>query len=199
MTGFGRTGRNFGIDHWDVCPDLIACGKGIAGGYSPLAAALIHERIWQVLERRASGATAVGYTHAANPLSAATSHAVLSYIANHRLVERSVRMGRTMIQMAKERLGHHPHVGDIRGKGLHMAVEFVCDKATCQSYSANVDKAGQIYATCMQEGLNLCPVHGDADGLCGDSLIIKPAFTLLVGELAELFDKFERALALVEW
>ncbi len=199
VTGFGRTGKSFGIDHWEVTPDLIACGKGLSGGYSPLACAIIHDKIWKILKSHPSGNTVVGYTHAANPLSTATSQAVLRYILDHDLVPRSANVGQKMMQMARERLGAHPHVGDIRGKGMHMAVEFVKDRETLDMYPAEVNKSMEVYEACMAEGLNLCPVHGDSDGLCGDSVIIKPAFTILDSELEELFDKLERALGRVRW
>ncbi len=199
VTGFGRTGKNFGIDHWDVVPDLIACGKGISGGYTPLACAVMHDKIWQAFRSHESGSTVVGYTHAANPLSTAIGSAVLRYILDNDLVNRSAVMGAKMMDLAKERLGDHAHVGDIRGKGMHMAVEFLKDRESLQTYPEEVNKAGEAYEACMEEGLNLCPVHGDSDGICGDSLIIKPPFTITEGEMRELFDKLSRALDAVKW
>ena len=199
VTGFGRTGKNFGIDHWDVAPDLIACGKGLSGGYSPLACAIIHDKIWQTLKNHPSGNTVVGYTHAANPLSTATALAVLRYILDNHLVERSAQVGAKMKAMAQERLGSHPHVGDIRGLGLHMALEFMKDRETFKMYPADVNKSSEVYEACLAEGLHVCPVHGDSDGLCGDSIIIKPAFTILDDELDELIDKLESALGHVKW
>ena len=199
VTGFGRTGRKFGIDHWDVCPDLIACGKGITGGYSPLACAILHDKIWQVLRDDPSGKTVAGYTHAGNPLSTATSIAVLNYILDHDLVSRSAKMGALMADMLKSRLGEHPHVGDIRGKGMHMAMEFVEDRETLEPYPAEGNKAGEVYAACMAQRVNFCPVHGDSDGLHGDSIIIKPAFTMLKSELQEMVDKLAAALENVSW
>ena len=199
VTGYGRTGKKFGIDHWDVCPDLIACGKGLAGGYSPLACAVIHDKIWQVLCDHPSGHTVVGYTHAANPLSTATAKAVLSYILDHELVGRSALVGSKLIQMISDRLGDHPHVGDIRGKGLHMAIEFVQEKETLKPFPSEANVSQGVYAACMRQGLNLCPVHGDSDGLHGDSVIIKPAFTILDSELDELVDKLGRGMEDVAW
>ena len=200
VTGFGRTGKNFGIDHWNVSPDLIACGKGLSGGYSPLACGIVAEKIWKVFKNGdPSGNTVLGYTHAGNPLSTATGVAVLSYIRNNGLVERSAEMGQVMMEKAESRLGSHPHVGDLRGKGLHMAVELVKDRDTLEMYPAEVNKSEEAYDRCMENGLNLCPVHGDADGARGDCLIIKPAFTVLEEELDELFDKLEKSLNEVQW
>ena len=199
VTGFGRTGRNFGIDHWDVSPDLIACGKGLSGGYSPIACAILHDKVCDVLEDHPSGNTVIGYTHAANPLSAATASAVLTYILDGDLVQRSADNGTLMMSLARQRLGGHPHVGDIRGKGSHIAIEFVVDRDTLEMYPADVNKAGEVYAACMERGLNLCPVHGDADGQRGDSIIIKPAFTILEGELDELFEKLSLAVDDISW
>jgi adenosylmethionine-8-amino-7-oxononanoate aminotransferase len=199
VTGFGRTGKNFGIDHWNVCPDLIACGKGISSGYTPLACAILSNKIWQTLKKDPSGKTVVGYSHSGNPLSCATSLAVLKYILKNDLVNRSARMGEKMMKQARERLGDHPHVGDIRGKGLHMAIEFVKDRESLEMYPPDVNKSEEVYERCMTNGLNLCPVHGDSDGLQGDSIIIKPAFTVLDEEVDELFDKLQKALNEVTW
>ena len=199
VTGFGRTGKNFGIDHWNATPDLIACGKGISGGYSPLACAVVTENVVNGLERDPSGDTVVGYTHGGNPLSCATGVAVLEYILQNNLVSRSALMGDKMMQQARHRLGDHPHVGDIRGSGLHMAVEFVRDRQTLEMYPAETNKAGEVYDCCMAHGLNLCPVHGDGDGQRGDSVIIKPAFTILEEEVDELFDKLEKSIREVVW
>ena len=199
VTGFGRTGKNFGIDHWNVCPDLIACGKGISSGYTPLACAILSNKIWQTLKKDPSGKTVVGYSHSGNPLSCATSLAVLKYILKNDLVNRSARMGEKMMKQARERLGDHPHVGDIRGKGLHMAIEFVKDRKSLEMYPPDVNKSEEVYERCMTNGLNLCPVHGDSDGLQGDSIIIKPAFTVLDEEVDELFDKLQKALSEVSW
>jgi adenosylmethionine-8-amino-7-oxononanoate aminotransferase len=199
VTGFGRTGKNFGIDHWNVLPDVIACGKGISGGYSPIACAIVSDKIWQALRESPSGSTVVGYTHAGNPLSTATALAVLKYIIEHKLVDRSALMGEEMLKQARKRLGDHPHVGDLRGKGLHMAVEFVKDRDSLEMYPPDVNKSEEVYARCMANGLNLCPVHGDSDGMQGDSLIIKPAFTVLDEEVDELFDKLQKSLNEVNW
>ena len=199
VTGYGRTGRNFGIDHWGVSPDLIACGKGLSGGYTPLACGILHDQVWQALANHPSGHTVVGYTHAANPLSTATSLAVLRYILDHNLVARSAEMGAKLMQLLRERLGHHPHVGDIRGKGLHLAIEFVRDRSSLETFADAENVAGQVYSACMKNDLNVCPVHGDSDGVHGDSVIIKPAFTIEESEITELVDRLERAVQQVDW
>ena len=199
VTGFGRTGKNFGIDHWSVCPDLIACGKGLSGGYTPLACAILSNKVWRALQEDPSGTTVVGYTHCGNPLSCATGLAVLKYILKHHLVNRSARMGEKIMKQALDRLGDHPHVGDIRGKGLHMAIEFVKERKSLEMYPPEVNKSEEVYERCMANGLNLCPLHGDSDGLQGDSIIIKPAFTISDEEVDELFDKLEKSLSEVDW
>ena len=199
VTGFGRTGLNFGIEHWEATPDLIACGKGLSGGYSPIACAILHERVVDVLKSHHSGNTVIGYTHAANPLSAATANAVLTYILDRNLVQRSADVGSKMFAMAQDRLGSHPNVGDIRGKGSHMAVEFVKDLTSLEMYPAEINKSMEVYNACMEQGLNLCPLHGDSDGIRGDSIIIKPAFTILDSELDELFAKLAAAVEAVVW
>jgi adenosylmethionine-8-amino-7-oxononanoate aminotransferase len=160
---------------------------------------IVSNKIWETVQKDPSGNTVVGYTHCGNPLSTATSLAVLKYILKNDLVNRSAWMGEKMMKQARERLGNHLHVGDIRGKGLHMAIEFVKDRESLGMYPPDVNKSEEVYERCMANGLNLCPVHGDSDGLRGDSIIIKPAFTVLDEEVDELFDKLHKALGEVSW
>jgi 4-aminobutyrate aminotransferase-like enzyme len=108
-------------------------------------------------------------------------------------------MGEKIMKQARERLADHPHVGDIRGKGLHMAIEFVKDKKSLEMYPPDVNKSEEVYERCMANGLNLCPVHGDSDGMRGDSIIIKPAFTVLDEEVDELLYKLQKSLSEVNW
>ena len=199
VTGFGRTGKNFGIDHWNASPDLIACGKGLSGGYAPLACSIVGKKFCRSLEENPSGITVMGYTHAGNPLSTATGLAVQNYILKNKLVHRSAQMGEKLMQKAKAQLCKHPHVGDIRGIGMHIAIELVRDRTSLEMYPQEIDKSGEVYGRCMENGLNLFPIHGTLDGLRGDVLIIKPAFTILEEELDELFDKLLKSLNEVSW
>ena len=104
-----------------------------------------------------------------------------------------------MMTMTCQRLGDHPHVGDIRGKGMHIAIEFVKNRDTLEMYPANVNKSLEIYKACMDQGVSFCPSHGESDGIQGDCLIIKPAFTISDNELEELIDKLSAAIERVKW
>ncbi len=115
MTGFGRTGAKFGMDHWQTVPDIIATAKGISGGYTPLAAVLLHDRVMELLRAKHSNFRG-GHTYCANPLSARVGIEVLSIIREQGLIENSRRMGARLLEGLQKLLGH-PTVGDVRGKG----------------------------------------------------------------------------------
>ncbi len=199
VTGFGRTGANFAIDHWGVCPDLIACGKGLSAGYTPLACAIVNRNIWDALSRNPLGTTVAGYTHAANPLSTAVGLAVVNHLIANRLVERGASTGEKMFAALREALRDHPHVGDIRGRGFFAAVELVRERDTLQMYPTDLNVAEKVFEACLKEGLLVYPAHGDSDGICGDSVIIKPALTITMPELEELVGKLGNALRKVAW
>ena len=122
--GFGRSGKWFAIDHWGVSPDIILMGKGISSVYTPLAAVLSDDRIGKAF--KITGSTFIhDFTTAGNPVSCAAGLAVINIIEKEGLVERSAKLGEYMHKRTREKLSHHPIVGDIRGKGLVMAVELV--------------------------------------------------------------------------
>ncbi|HEX2171601.1 MAG TPA: aminotransferase class III-fold pyridoxal phosphate-dependent enzyme, partial [Dehalococcoidia bacterium] len=132
MTGIGRTGRNFAIDHWQVVPDLITTGKGVSGGYAPLGALIARESIFETISGTASGFVH-GHTYGGHPPSAAAGAAVLKYLTDHDLVEAAERQGEYLFDRLR-RLAERPTVGDVRGKGLMAGIEFVRDKATKEPF-----------------------------------------------------------------
>src|SRR5262245_3472768 len=123
MTGIGRTGRNFAVDHWGVVPDVITTGKGVSGGYAPLAAMIVREPHYQSIAH-GSGAFVHGFTYGAHPPSCAAGAAVLDYVEAHDLVARAAAMGERLMERL-DPLREHPIVGDLRGLGLMIGVELV--------------------------------------------------------------------------
>jgi len=177
ITGFGRTGKNFAIDHWNIVPDIIATGKGISSGYTPLAAVIAHEKIFHAFEK-GSGSFTHGHTYAGNPLSCAVGLAVQEYMQKNNLIERVVTAGSFFLRRLSA-LSDLPIVGDIRGKGLLLGVEFVLDKKTKSPFERKLKVAENIVQNAFQKGLIIVSgVPGNVDGVLGDHIQISPPFII---------------------
>lgn len=186
MTGMGRTGKNFAVDHWNVEPDIILVGKGIASGYAPLGALIITGKIASAIER-GSGAFLHGFTYSAHPVSAAAGLAVLDYIAEKNLFARVVPAGLELLR-ALEPLRELPIVGDIRGTGLLLGIEFVRDKKSRQPFDHALNIASRVYDAALRRGVLTYPIQGCADGTGGDHLLFAPPFTISSAEIRQLAD-----------
>ena len=195
ITGWGRTGTKFGINHWGVVPDFISTGKGIASGYAPLAATLVHEKVVKILEE--TGESVEGYTYGGNPLSCATGLAVLKYIKDHGLVERTVEEGAYFQARAKS-LMEFQIVGDVRGRGMLVGVEYVRDRTTKEPFPRARKFCETITDVAFRKGLITCPISGGANGVDGDATAIKPPLTTPRQDLDRIFDIMAEALAEVQ-
>ncbi len=197
ITGFGRTGKNFGINHWNVTPDIIVTGKGISSGYAPLAAVIAHQRIYNAFVK-SSGIFTHGYTYVEHPLSCAIGLAVQQYMEKNNLVERSARIGSLMLKKLS-RLSELPIVGDVRGKGLLMGVEFVKDKEKKTPFERELQVQEKIVDRCFEKGLVLVPgVPGNVDGVLGDQIQITPPYILTEEVMDKLIDILEESIAEVQ-
>jgi adenosylmethionine-8-amino-7-oxononanoate aminotransferase len=195
MTGVGRTGKNFAVDHYKVVPDLIVAGKGLSAGYTPLGAVIARGRVADAI-KTGRGYFEHGFTYSANPLSAAIGNAVLAYIAKRGLISRAARMG----PFLGERLGRlrrHAVVGDIRGVGMMWGIEIVKSRATREPFPPALKVARRIYEACMAEGVVIYPGSGTREGQDGDHFIIAPPFTIERGEIDELIGRVDRGLEAV--
>ena len=191
MTGFGRTGRWFGIEWSGVTPDIVTCGKGMAGGYMPVGAALVSEGIVRTLAR--SGGFTHGFTFSHNPVTAAACLKTLEILEQERLVERARLMGEKALARLAGLLAH-PHVGDVRGRGLMLGVELVADKATRRPFPRAERKAEAVGARAFQAGLITYPSGGCATGTDGDVVMLAPPFVVTEEELQEMISILERTL-----
>ncbi len=193
VTGIGRTGKWFGINHWGVNPDIIVSGKVLNGGYAPLSAVIIDDRIGRTFA--VNGATfAHGFTMANNPVSCAACIAVLDIIEKEGLIERSEQMGQYLHQQAREKLSYHPTVGDIRGKGLLMGIEMVKDKETKAPFDPNVRAAIQVHRIARQRGIMIFPTSGQILGTEGDQLLASPPFIITHDEIDMALDILDKSL-----
>jgi adenosylmethionine-8-amino-7-oxononanoate aminotransferase len=192
MTGIGRTGRNFGIDHWEVAPDLLVCAKGLASGYSPLFCVIASEAVHRTI-REGSGAFIHGHTYSQNPLSCAIGLAVLDTLQEEGLIQRSAEMGQVLLD-ALQGLSSHPIVGDIRGLGLFAGVEFVQDKQTKAPFAPGQKVHARITERAFAHGLIVYPGSGGADGVHGDHILLAPPFIVTREQIAEMVAILDRVI-----
>ena len=175
ITGFGRTGTNFGIDHWDVCPDMIVTGKGVGGGYSPLAAVILSETMCDTFAN-GSGSHTQGYTYAGNPVSAAAGLALLDYVEKHGLIARVRRM-ESYLKEKLESLRDLGIIGDVRGRGFLMGVEFVQDTEKKTPFPSEAQLTRRIVEAALERRLMIIGgMGGMVEAVLGDHLQITPAF-----------------------
>jgi adenosylmethionine-8-amino-7-oxononanoate aminotransferase len=195
MTGMGRTGKPFAVQHWDIEPDLILVGKGVASGYAPLGAVLVSARVTEAFER-GSGAFMHGFTYQAHPVCTAAGDAVLDYLESQKLFDRVAPAGKSL-RDALSSLLSHAHVGDVRGLGLLLGVEFVEDKSTREPFSKSENIAEKIRQACLEENVLTYPTRGCVDGVRGDHILLAPPFTISPEESTLIPRALQLALAKV--
>src|SRR5260370_593975 len=195
MTGMGRTGKPFAAQHWNIEPDMILVGKGVASGYAPLGAVLVSARVVAAFER-GSGAFMHGFTYQAHPVCTAAGNAVLDYLESHELFDRVVPAGKNL-RDALSLLQSHPNVGDVRGLGLLCGAEIVKDKTTREPFPKEQNIAERIRQACLEESVLTYPTQGCVDGLRGDHILLAPPFTVSPEESALIARALQSALAKV--
>ena len=193
VTGFGRTGINFGIDHWGVVPDIMATGKGLSSGYTPIAATIAHEKIYDAIYEK-STSFVHGHTYGGNPLSCAVALAVQNYIERHDLVSQCARMGDLMLEKLTP-LHDIPIVGDIRGKGLLTGIEFVADKEKRTPFDPEQKVTSMVVNLAFEKGVLVMPgAPGLVDGVAGDHIAISPPFTITESEVLQIVDVLKETI-----
>lgn len=195
VTGAGRTGRNMGIDHWGVVPDLITLAKGIGGGYVPVGATLVSERIYAAFES-SSTSFRHGETFAGHTLTAAIGSAVLEEIERLDLVARAAAMG-VLLGTKLEALRALPIVGDVRGKGLLHGIELVRDKATKAPFPRQRHVSEQVADEAMARGLLVIAGGGCVDGVDGDTIALAPPYIVEPAEVEAIADILRGAITAV--
>jgi adenosylmethionine-8-amino-7-oxononanoate aminotransferase len=195
MSGMGRTGKPFAVEHWNLAPDLILVGKGIASGYAPLGAVLVAPHVVEAFER-GSGAFQHGFTYQAHPVATAAGNAVLDFIEERGLFAR-VNMVAEDLRRRLEQLAAHPHVGEIRGMGLLMGIEFVADKATREPFARELNIAERVRQAALEQGVLTYPSQGCVDGVRGDHVLLAPPFVLTTDESEILSRSLSAAIARV--
>ncbi|MEO3471786.1 aspartate aminotransferase family protein [Roseomonas sp. CAU 1739] len=196
MCGMGRCGSVFAIAEEGVAPDLITIAKGLGAGYQPIGALLAGQRVVDAI-RAGSGLLAHGHTYMSHAVACAASLAVLDVIEEEQLLGRVQRQGALLECGLREAFGDHPHVGDIRGRGLFWSLELVRDRGSRDPFPQELRLAPRIKVAAQARGLICYPSSGTADGVAGDHVLLAPPFIVTDAEIAEIVTRLSATLAAV--
>jgi adenosylmethionine-8-amino-7-oxononanoate aminotransferase len=190
MAGFGRTGAWFGVDHWGVSPDIIVAGKGASSGYWPLGLCIASGDVHDATR----SSFVHGFTYSHHPAGAAAGLSVLKILEEENLVDASARKGASLKAALVNAFGDHPHVGDIRGRGLLIAIEFVSDKTTKEPFDQGQGTTAKLLAAARDHGLLVYPASKGADGQNGDAVLIGPPLTISEEEMGLVVERLAAAV-----
>ncbi|MBV9086442.1 MAG: aspartate aminotransferase family protein, partial [Acidobacteriaceae bacterium] len=197
MTGCGRTGRNLAVDHWNIKPDIVVLGKGIASGYAPLGAVVASKHVVDAIAE-GSGAFVHGFTYNAHPVSVAAGRSVLKRICDGKLVcaadSDAVRGAGSSLKIGLSSLRECRSVGDVRGIGLLWAVEFVRDKGSKEPFAPDAGFSARVAESASRKGLLLYPMQGCVDGISGDHVLIAPPAVITGEEIEWAVSRFREAI-----
>ncbi|MFP5489455.1 MAG: aspartate aminotransferase family protein [Acidimicrobiia bacterium] len=191
MTGFGRTGRWFGVDHWGVRPDILTSGKGASGGYWPLGIMVASGPVYDAVTDAATYAH--GFTWSHHAVGAAVAGEVVEIIEREGLVGRAAHLGDVVQERLDDELGDHPHVGQVRGLGLLRAVELVSDRETKAPFDRSARVSERIVAAAFENGLTVYPCSSAVDGRVGDAVLLGPPLSVTDAELDAMLERLVAA------
>ncbi|WP_413874060.1 aspartate aminotransferase family protein [Albidovulum sp.] len=193
MCGMGRTGHLFACEEDGVAPDMITIAKGLGAGYQPIGALLTSARIYDAIAG-GSGFFQHGHTYMGHPMAAAAAGAVLEAILGRGLLARVRERGAKLQAALEAELGQHPHVGDIRGRGLLRGVELVEDRATKAPFDPARKLHARVKALAFEAGLICYPMGGTIDGQRGDHVLLAPPYIIEDAQIDELVSKLAAAI-----
>ena len=193
MCGMGRTGSLFACEQEGITADLICIAKGLGAGYQPIGAVMVSKEIRETI-RAGSGYFQHGHTYIGHATACAAALAVQQQIEERNLLANVRAMGTLLKERLIERLGDHPNVGDIRGRGLFLGLELVQDRATRQPFDPSRRLHARIKAQAMQDGLMCYPMGGTIDGLHGDHVLLAPPYIINAGHVDEIIAKLGKAI-----
>jgi adenosylmethionine-8-amino-7-oxononanoate aminotransferase len=191
MCGMGRTGYVFASEADGIAPDIVCIAKGLGAGIQPIGAMLCTGEIYRTIEN-GTGFFQHGHTYLGHPAACAAGVAVLRRISD--LLPNVQAMGEKLQSALDAALGQHPHVGDVRGRGLFRGVEIVADKDTKAPFDSKLGVAAKLKKACFADGLMVYPMSGTIDGESGDHALIAPPFIIDERHVAEIASKFKGAL-----
>ena len=190
MTGFGRTGRWFGVDHWGVRPDLVTAGKGASSGYWPLglcvASGPVYEAVVDVF--------AHGFTWSHHPVGSAVGEAVLDVIEAESLVDNAAVLGDHIRARLSDELGTHPNVAEVRGLGMLTGVEFVADRSALEPFPRSEGVCERVVRACLDRRMTVYPCTSAVDGRVGDAVLLGPPLSVSVADADAMVDRLIDAI-----
>jgi adenosylmethionine-8-amino-7-oxononanoate aminotransferase len=187
MTGSGRTGTMLACEHWGVVPDIVTLGKGMGAGYAPIAAAVASEKVMKPI-LAGSKSVMSGHTLSANPQSCAVSLAVIEYIEKNKIMKKVEEKGDYLRKQLEKLMDQFLFIGDVRGKGLLLGIEFVMDRKTKTPFPRNELITQKMVELSKDKGLIVYPAGAGIDGVNGDAIIISPPLTITEPEIDELIE-----------
>ena len=197
MTGWGRTGKAWGIEHWGVTPDIVATAKGMTSGYMPIAATIAKESIWAVLEKN-NAPFKSGHTLNANITACATALASIGYMEKNHLTENSAARGEQLIKGLQSLADKHIIMDRVSGLGLMVGFECVKDKATKAPFPQSTNISKMIEQAALKRGLVIFPCYGCLDGVEGHMIMLGPPLIITKSQIDELLEILNKAVTDVE-
>ena len=193
MCGMGRCGTLHACEQDGIAPDIACIAKGLGAGFQPIGAVMASKRVFDAIVN-GSGFFQHGHTYLGHAAACAGALAVQRAIKERGLLTRVRQLGAGLETRLKARFGNHPHVGDIRGRGLFWGMEFVRDRLTKEPFAPTAKLNVRIKAEAMKAGLMCYPMGGTIDGEQGDHLLLAPPFILEDAQLDEIVDKLAPAI-----
>jgi hypothetical protein len=197
MCGMGRCGTLWAFEQEGIVPDLVTVAKGLGAGYQPIGALLVSRRISEAV-LGGSGFFQHGHTYIGHAAACAGALAVQKRLHEEGLLKKVTPMGALLERKLRDAFENHPHVGDIRGRGLFRGVEIVEDRATKKPFDPKLRMHARVKRKAMQAGLMCYPMGGTIDGVQGDHVLLAPPFIVDETQLDELVDKLGDAIATLE-
>jgi adenosylmethionine-8-amino-7-oxononanoate aminotransferase len=197
MCGMGRCGTLWAFEQEGIVPDLVAVAKGLGAGYQPIGALMVSKNISQAI-LGGSGFFQHGHTYIGHAAACAGALAVQKRLHEDGVLARVTPLGHALEKRLKDAFADHPHVGDIRGRGLFRGIELVEDQATKRPFDAKLRMHARVKRKAMEAGLMCYPMGGTIDGVQGDHVLLAPPFIVEESQLDELVDKLGAAIAAVE-
>ncbi len=194
MCGMGRTGHLFACAADEVAPDILCIAKGLGAGYQPIGAMLCSAEIYAAIAG-GSGFFQHGHTYIGHPVATAAGLAVVTQMRDRDLISQCREKGALLQTALVERFGAHPHVGDIRGRGLFRGIELVADRAGKTPFDPGLGLAAKVKRAAFDAGLICYPMSGTRDGQLGDHILLAPPFIISTDQIGEVVDKLEVAIS----
>ncbi|MGF6651857.1 adenosylmethionine-8-amino-7-oxononanoate aminotransferase [Paraburkholderia youngii] len=193
MSGMGRTGYLFACDEDGVAPDMLTIAKGLGAGYQPIGATLVSDRIYQTIVG-GSGFFQHGHTYIGHATACAAALEVQRVIAEDNLLANVQARGEQLRGRLRELYAQHPHIGDVRGRGLFVGVELVKDRGTKEPFDAKLKLHATIKREAFARGLMVYPMGGTVDGKSGDHVLIAPPFICTARDIDEIVSRLDDAI-----